>query len=73
MLQEGGVCIEEKIRGSRGPSLGPRVLTNQSINAFFVTNKVTSRKISRVKGAMVVLPFKLRWRLMKMVMRVRVH
>jgi len=62
-----------KGKGSRGPSLGPRVFTNQSINAFFVTNKVTSRRIARIKGAMVVLPFKLRWRPMKMVMRVQMH
>jgi len=44
------VSIEEKARGSRGPSLGPRALTNQSINAFFVISKVTSRRISRIKG-----------------------
>ena len=44
------MSIEEKARGSRGPSLGPRALTNQSINAFFVISKVTSRRISRIKG-----------------------
>jgi len=40
---------------------------------FLVISKVTSRRIVRIKGAMVVLPFKLWWRPMKMVMRVRVH
>ena len=69
MCQEGEMSIEEKAR----ESLGPRVLTNQSISAFFVTNKVTSRRIVRKRGTTVVLPFKLRWRPMKMVMRVRVH
>jgi len=59
MLQGEGVSIEEKARGSRGPNLGPRVLTNQSRNSFFVTNKVTSRRIAQIKGAMVVLLFKL--------------
>ena len=73
MCKEGEMSIEEKAKESRGPSLGPRVLTNQSISAFFVTNKVTSRRIVRIRGTMVVLPFKLRWRPMKIVMRVQVH
>ena len=33
----------------QGPSLSPRVLTNQSFDAFFVTSKVTSRRIVRIK------------------------
>jgi len=55
MLQGEGVSIEEKARGSRGPSLSLRVLTNQSFDAFFVTRLVTLRRITQIKVAMVVL------------------
>ena len=58
---------------SRSKSRSKGFDKSKCINAFFVTNKVTSRRIARIKGAMVVLPFKLRWCSMKMVMRVRVH
>lgn len=73
MLQEEGMSIEEKARGSRGPSLGPKASTNKSISVFFVISKVTSRRIVQIKGVMVVRPFKLQRHQMKMVMRVRVH